>query len=99
MDDIAGCKTCAGRKYQDVSADPSVSFQMPAHISPGQSAASVAAHEREHVSNEQASAAQEGRKIISQTVRLKTAMCPECMRVYIAGGETRTTSILIDTYA
>ena len=86
------CKTCASRRYVDVSDDPSVSFQSPTHISPGQSAASVSAHESEHVSNEQAKAEQEGREIISQTVTLKTSICPECKRVYVSGGETRTIS-------
>ena len=86
------CKTCASRKYQDVSNDSTVSFQTPTHISPGQSAAAVASHESEHVSNEQANAEKEGREIISQTVTLKTAICPECKRVYVSGGETRTVS-------
>ena len=86
------CKTCANRKYVDGSDDPSVSFQTPTHISPGQAAASVSAHESEHVSNEQAKAEQEGREIISQTVTLKTSICPECKRVYVSGGETRTIS-------
>ena len=86
------CKTCAARKYVDVSDDPSVSFQSPTHISPGQAASSVAAHENEHVSNEQIKAEQEGREVISQTVSLKTSICPECGRVYVSGGETRTIS-------
>ena len=87
------CKTCAGRTYQDGSSDPSVSYQMPTHISPGQAAASVAAHESEHVSNEQAKAEREGRKIVSQTVTLQTSICPECKRVYVSGGTTRTLSV------
>jgi len=86
------CKTCSGRKYQDVSNDPSVSFQTPTHISPGQSAAAVAAHESEHVSNEKHNAEQDGREIISQTVTLSSSICPECKRVYISGGVTRTVS-------
>ena len=86
------CKTCASRKYVDVSDDSSVSFQSPTHIPPGQAAASVASHESEHVTNEQARAEQEGREIVSQTVTLKTSICPECGRVYVSGGETRTVS-------
>jgi predicted Zn-ribbon and HTH transcriptional regulator len=88
----AECKTCASRKYKDASNDPSVSFQSATHISPGQSAASVSAHESEHVSNEQVKADKDNREIISQTVTLKTSICPECKRVYVAGGETRTIS-------
>ena len=92
--DVSGvtteCKTCSSRKYKDISNDPSVSFQSPTHISPGQSAAMVSSHENEHVSSEKAKAAEEGREIISQTVTLSTAICPECKRVYISGGVTRT---------
>ena len=86
------CRTCESRTYQDVSDDPSVSFQTPTRISPGQSAAAVASHEAEHVSNEQAKADRDGREIVSQTVTLKTSICPECKRVYVSGGETRTLS-------
>jgi len=84
------CQTCKSRKYQDGSSDPSVSFQAPTHLSPGQAAGSVAAHEGEHVAHEQAKAEREGRKIVSQTVAIHTAICPECGRVYVSGGVTRT---------
>ena len=84
------CQTCKNRKYQDASSDPSVSFQAPTHINPSQAGAAVAAHEGEHVAHEQAKAAEEGRKIVSQTVTLTTSICPECGRVYISGGVTRT---------
>ena len=86
------CKTCKNRSYQDVSDDPSVSFQSATHIDPGQAAARVLAHEHEHVSNEQARADREGRQIISQSVTLQTSFCPECGRMYISGGTTRTVS-------
>ena len=86
------CATCDSRRYQDVSDDASVSFQTPTHISPGASASAVAAHESEHVANEQAKAEQEGREIVSQSVTLNTSICPECKRVYVSGGVTRTVS-------
>jgi NMD protein affecting ribosome stability and mRNA decay len=50
----------------------------------------VMAHEQEHVSNEQAKADREGREVVSQTVSVSMAMCPECGRMYASGGETRT---------
>jgi len=84
------CQTCKNRKYQDGSNDPSVSFQAPTHIAPNQAASAVASHEGEHVAHEQAKAKQEDRKIVSQTVSLSTSICPECGRVYISGGVTRT---------
>jgi hypothetical protein len=84
------CQTCASRKYVDGSNDASVSFQTPTHIDPGSAAAGVAAHENEHVRNERASAQSEGREVVSQNVRLFTAVCPECGRIYVSGGETRT---------
>jgi hypothetical protein len=87
------CQTCKSRKYVDVSDDPSVSFQSPTHISPGQSAAAVSSHEGEHVANEQAKAERDGREIVSQSVTLKTSICPECKRVYVSGGVTYTLSM------
>lgn len=86
------CQTCKERQYQDGSNDPGVSFKTPGHISPESSAAVVQAHEQEHVSNEQANARSEGRKVVSQSVQLFSAVCPECGKVYVSGGETRTTT-------
>jgi len=87
------CQTCKNRKYVDVSDDPSVSFQSPAHISPGQAASSVMSHEQEHVSHEQARADKEGRKVVSQTVSLSMSACPECGRMYVSGGVTHTITV------
>ncbi len=84
------CQTCKERKYQDQSNDPGVSFKAPTHIAAGSSAAAVMSHEQEHVSNEKASASSEGRKIVSQTVVLHNAVCPECHKPYVSGGETTT---------
>ena len=88
--EVKECQTCKNRKYVDGSDDPSVSYQSPTHISPEQSASKVMAHEREHVTNEQAKAQKEDRKVVSQTVSLSTAICPECGKVYVSGGVTRT---------
>jgi len=87
------CQTCKNRKYVDSSDDPSVSFQSPAHISPGQAASSVMSHEQEHVSHEQARAEKEDRKVVSQTVSLSMSACPECGRLYVSGGVTRTITV------
>lgn len=84
------CQTCQQRKYQDKSNDPGVSFKSPGHISAGASASVVASHEQEHVSNEQANARGEGRRVVSQTVVLHYAVCPECHKTYASGGTTRT---------
>lgn len=84
-----GCETCKNRKYQDGSNE-NVSFKSAAHISPQASGARVSAHEAEHVANAYAKAAEKGGKVVSAGVSLKTATCPECGRVYVAGGETRT---------
>lgn len=86
------CETCAHRRYQDESGDGSVSFQSPTPIAPEAAASAVRAHEYEHVRNEQVYARQEGREVVSQSVRIFTAICPECGRVYVSGGETRTTT-------
>ena len=84
------CQTCEKRKYQDESDDMGVSFQSPTRIAPEQVAAAVRGHENEHVVREQAKAQQEGRKVVSQSVTLHTDICPECGKVFISGGTTRT---------
>lgn len=84
------CQTCEKRKYQDESDDMGVSFQSPTKIAPEQVAAAVRGHENEHVVREQAKAQQEGRRVVSQSVTLHTDICPECGKVYISGGTTRT---------
>jgi len=85
----AECETCKNRKYQDGS-DEMVSFKAAAHISPESSASVVRSHEQEHVSNAYKKAAQNNGKVLQANVALKTAVCPECGRSYIAGGTTTT---------
>lgn len=85
----AECKTCKERKYQDGS-DEMVSFKSAAHISPQASASRVMAHEQEHVSNAYKKASQGNGKVLAANVSLKTAICPECGRSYVAGGTTTT---------
>lgn len=84
------CKTCAERKYQDGSDDPGVSFKTAAHISPEQAASKVRSHEYEHVVREQSKAKRENKEVVSQSVRLHTAICPECGKTYVSGGVTNT---------
>lgn len=85
----AECETCKNRKYQDGS-DEMVSFKSAAHISPQASASRVRAHEQEHVANAYSKAAKNNGRVLSATVSLKTAICPECGRSYTAGGTTST---------
>ena len=84
------CQTCKERKYQDGSDDPGVSFKTPTNIAPEQAASAVRGHENEHVVREQAKAQREDRKVVSQSVTYHTAICPECGKVYVSGGTTRT---------
>ena len=86
----AECKTCKERKYMDVANEANVSFQAPTHISPEASFAAVSAHEQQHVSNAVATGSQRGIQRVSSSVSLKTGICPECKKPYIAGGTTRT---------
>ncbi|MGO5094758.1 hypothetical protein ACTQ34_02860 [Agathobaculum sp. LCP25S3_E8] len=86
------CQTCKERKYQDGSDDPGVSYKTPTNIAPEAAASAVRSHEQEHVSREQSKAQQEGREVVSQSVTIHTAICPECGRVYVSGGTTRTTT-------
>ena len=83
------CQTCKNRKYVDGS-DEMVSFKAPAKMSPGRAAAGVRAHEQEHVNNAFEKAAKDDGRVLQASVSLKTAICPECGRAYIAGGTTTT---------
>lgn len=83
------CQTCKERKYQDGS-DEMVSFKAAAHISPEASSSAVRSHEQEHVSNAFKKAARGDGKVLQASVRLQTAICPECGRSYVAGGTTTT---------
>jgi len=84
------CETCEQRKYQDGSDDPGVSYKSAARISPEEAAVKVRSHEHEHVVRNQAKAEREEKEVLFQTVRIFTNICPECGRVYVSGGETRT---------
>ena len=84
------CGTCESRKYKDGSNDPGVSYKTPTHITPEQAASAVMGHEMEHVVREQAKAVREDRRVVSQSVTVHTAICPECGKVYVSGGTTRT---------
>lgn len=83
------CQTCKERKYQDGS-DEMVSFKSASHISPESAGSRVRAHEQEHVNNAYKKAATDNGKVLQASVSLKTAICPECGRSYVAGGVTNT---------
>ncbi len=86
----AECETCKNRKYQDGSDEGDVSFQAPTHISPETSAVKAMAHEQEHVANAYEKASKDNGRVLQASVKLKMAVCPECGRVYCAGGTTTT---------
>ena len=67
-----------------------VSFKSAQHISPQAAAARVRGHEAEHVSTAYTTAAQKNGKVLQASVSIKTAVCPECGRTYVSGGETAT---------
>ena len=85
----AECETCKNRKYQDGS-DENVSFKSAAHIDPNAAAARVRSHEQEHVNNAYKKAAQNNGEVVSCSVAIHTAVCPECGRTYVSGGTTST---------
>lgn len=85
----AECETCKNRKYQDGSNE-NVSFKSASHISPEQSGSAVRAHEGEHVANAYSKAAKDGGKVLQASVKIQTAVCPECGRTYVSGGLTTT---------
>ncbi len=85
----AECETCKNRKYIDGS-DENVSFKSAAHISPEAAPARVRGHEAEHVSNAFKKAAENDGKVLQASVKIQTAICPECGRTYVSGGLTTT---------
>ncbi|MGI6086115.1 MAG: hypothetical protein ACOYIF_11900 [Acetivibrionales bacterium] len=89
-DKVTECRTCKNRKYVDKSTDSGVSYQSPTRIAPGASFAAVSSHEQEHVTSEQVKAANNGRRVVSQTVQIYIDTCPECGRAYASGGKTTT---------
>ncbi len=86
----AECQTCKERKYQDGSNESDVSFKAPGHIAPEASASTVMAHEKQHVANAYQKAAKNDGKVVSCSVSLHTAVCPECGTSYVSGGTTRS---------
>ena len=89
------CQTCKNRRYQDGSNEM-VSFKSPGKIRPEEAYAKVMGHEQEHVANARAEGSKQNKELVSATVPLKTAICPECGRSYIAGG---TTTTMMKTYS
>ena len=84
------CETCKNRKYVDGSNESDVSFKAPTHVSPEASTAAVLSHEGEHVSNAIAKGSEEGNELVSVSVSVRYERCPECGRVYAAGGLTHS---------
>ncbi len=84
------CQTCKSRKYQDGSNEMNVSFKNAAHISPESAASAVRSHEGQHVKNAYSKAEQGNGKVVSASVSIHTAVCPECGRTYVSGGTTNT---------
>lgn len=90
VEGVTECTTCESRMYVDGSNESDVSFKAPGHISPEQSYSKVMSHEQEHVSNAKAKGSKPNAQLVSATVSLKMATCPECGRRYVAGGLTKT---------
>lgn len=89
-EDDGKCETCENRKYQDGSDDPGVSFKTAAKVGPRGAESAVRGHEAEHVSRDRAEAERNGREVIYQSVIIKRAICPECGKSYVSGGQTTT---------
>ena len=54
------CEKCRTRRYQDISNDSRVSFQMPSKMDPVKARSREESHEMEHDRNEQHKAKREG---------------------------------------
>lgn len=84
------CETCKKRKYQDGSDEENVSFKTASHVSPEAAGSAVRSHEAQHVKNAYNKAAKDNGQVISASVNIQTAVCPECGRTYVSGGTTNT---------
>ena len=84
------CETCKNRTYVDGSNESDVSFKTAGHIAPESAASTVRAHEYEHMRNAYQEDSKKDKELVSVSVSLKTAICPECGKTYVAGGKTRT---------
>ncbi len=84
------CQTCKERRYQDGSLDSGVSFKSPTKLTPDQAASAVISHEKEHYTREASKAESENKDVLVNSIRLQSAICPDCGRSYISGGETTT---------
>jgi hypothetical protein len=80
----AGCASCAARSYQCSSG------QVTSGVSSNESGSFVAAHEAEHLAKDRVEAQANDRQVVSQSMRLFTAMCAECGSTFVAGGEAKT---------
>lgn len=86
----AECETCARRTYQDGSDEQDVSFKTPSKIPQSIAASVVLGHEREHVANAYEKERDGEGEVKRVSVTLHNDICPECGRVYVAGGVTHT---------
>lgn len=86
----AECETCARRTYQDGSDEMDVSFKTPSKIPQSIAASVVLGHEHEHVANAYEKERNGEGKVKRVSVSLHNDICPECGRVYVAGGVTHT---------
>ena len=91
-DPAAKCSTCESRTYKDKSDDPGVSFQTAGSIPSSVSGVKAASHEYEHVSRETEKAQREGRVVSSKKITMQMGICPECHKMYMAGGMTHITT-------
>lgn len=86
----AECQTCANRTYQDGSDEMDVSFKTPSKIPQSIAVSVVLGHEHEHVANAYEKERNGEGKVKSVSVTLHNDICPECGRVFVAGGVTHT---------
>ena len=67
-----------------------MSFKSAARVSPQAAESAVRGHEAEHVSRDRAEAQRSDREVVYQSVIIKRAICPECGKSYVSGGQTTT---------
>jgi arginine repressor len=75
------------RRYQDVSPEVAVSLKFGAKVGTAVAGAVVGGHELQHAMHARMRAAREGKRV-QVLITMHYSVCPECGRMYVAGGTT-----------
>ena len=88
--DLRGTASGAAEQGKGIDDEHKAKGARKSSIAPQASASTVMTHEKQHVANAYQKAAEKNGEVVSCSVSLHTAVCPECGTTYVAGGTTNT---------